>query len=207
MFYERSLSQALRFGDVLRGFFLTSSHVKEVRLYSDFAVNVELPAFSIVLSPCCSISDRMIVLSPLVQVRGAFFKNPYFSEDLTRINRRMEPEQTVPPSTWAAFAPEEKARRLSEESAYAFGELFVYEGHSAFPAYEIPRKEGSIKTNYYMIDFRNSHKVNCNRIVSAKDSPVENKVLELTIQTRTELRQKISDYYARIPQEDKNFEL
>jgi hypothetical protein len=63
-----------------------------------------------------------------------------------------------------------------------------------------------IETNYYMIDFRNTSKLNCERIINPKDAPLESKCLQLSIQARSELRDKIAYYYARIPKEDKIFQ-
>ena len=65
-----------------------------------FTLEIQQPLFFVVLSPCCSISDGMLLLAPLTSVRAAFYNNPYFAEDLTRINRVLAPEQAVPPDVW-----------------------------------------------------------------------------------------------------------
>jgi hypothetical protein len=53
-----------------------------------------------------------------------------------------------------------------------------------------------------MIDFKNSYKINCNKIKSPKDAPLNKKILQLSITSRSELREKIAYYYGRIPEED-----
>ena len=62
--------------------------------------------------------------------------------------------------------------------------------------------QADIVTKFYMIDFRNTYKLDCEKIVSPKDAPLEAKVLELSIEARADLRNKIAFYYGRTPQED-----
>lgn len=45
-----------------------------------------------------------------------------------------------------------------------------------------------------------------NQIKTPEDAPLESKCLQLSIQARSELRDKIAYYYARIPKEDKILE-
>jgi hypothetical protein len=213
MFYQKEMDKALRFGDILKGFILAAPSIKEPGSHKNYKIDVNVPAYCVVLSPCCSIGEKVISLSPLIEVRNSFFDNPHFEEDLTRINRVMEPQQTVSPDVWDEFPPEEKRRRLEEGRAYAFLELFIYEKNDLFPKYTIHRKQKNkeretmpIETNYYMIDFRNTSKLNCERIINPKDAPLESKCLQLSIQARSELRDKIAYYYARIPKEDKIFQ-
>ena len=68
----------------------------------------------------------------------------------------------------------------------------------------VHKKQGkNIETNYYMADFRNTYKLYCDKIKSSEKAPLESKCLQLSVQARSELRDKISYYYARIPKEDK----
>ena len=57
-----------------------------------------------------------------------------------------------------------------------------------------------------MIDFRNTYKLNYEKINPPKDAPLESKCLQLSIQARSELRDKIAWYYGRVPEEDKILE-
>jgi len=207
MFYQKEMDKALRFGDVLMGYVTTTPNIEKpilTALKEDYNINVDInmPPFAVVISPCCSIGNKIISLTPLLQVLGSFFDNPYFLEDLTRINLEMKPQQTVSPEIWDKFPDEEKQRRLEEGDRYSFRELFIYEKNALFPKYTIHRRKGNIETNYYMIDFRNTYKLRCKKIISPENSPLESKISQLSIQTRSELRDKISLYYGKPPKED-----
>lgn len=208
MFYQEEIGPALRFGDVLKGFILATPTVDEPtlpQLTQKYTVDINFPNFFVVVSPCCSITDNVIALTPLIKLRNTFWDNSYFTEDFTRINRKMEPQQAVPPELWQSFKPEEKSRRLGAGFSYSFLELFIYEKNPIFPNYSINRRRGgeTVETNYYMIDFRNTFKVNCKKVVTAENSPLETKCLQLSVQTRAELRDKIINYYGRVPEEEK----
>lgn len=206
MFYQEKMDSALRFGDVLKGFILASPIIKEPGSIGAYEIAIRLPLYCVVLSPCCSIGHKVISLSPLIEIRPSFFDNPYFEEDLARINRKMEPQQAVPPHVWEKFPPELKQERLKEGYGYALFDVFIYERHDLLPKYTINRRQRNIETNCYMIDFKNIYKVNCDKIKSAENAPLGTKCLQLSIQTRSELRDKIAYYYARIPKEDRVFE-
>lgn len=213
MFYKEEIKKILRFGDILKGYILASSKIVEPNFHSDFKIDVKVPDFCVVLSPCCSIGirqpgdDSIISLSPMVQVYSGFYDNPYFRADLTRINREMLPEQSVSPRVWGGLSPEEKEKRLKVGKTLAFVDLFIYEENELFLEYTVPRRdEEDIKTRYYMIDFRNTYNLNCEKIVNPKDFPLESKCLQLTEDTRKDLRYKIANYYSRVPKEDKILE-
>lgn len=203
MFYQKENSKDLRFGDVLKGYFLSHSNIKGPNFENDFSINVEAPKYCIVLSPCCSIGNKIISLSPLIKILKSFFNNPYFSEDLTRINRVMQPEQSVSPAQWEKFPQEVKQQRLAEGETYAHQELFIYQENEIYFPYVLKKKgEVDVTTKYYMIDFRNIQKINCDLILNNRDFPYESKCLELDKVTRRELREKISYYFRRPPEED-----
>lgn len=210
MFYSQKMDKALRFGDVLQGYPSTTPIIEEPMLKESSArynINVDLPKFTVVMDPCCEIRNKTISLTPLIQVSRAFFDNPYFAEDLTRINRKMEPQQAVSPTIWEKLPLEEKQKRLEVGRTYALLNLFIYEKHELFPKYILRRKDKEdIETNYYMIDFRNTYKLCCDKIISPENSPLESKILQLSIETRSELREKLINYYANIPPEDKILE-
>ena len=215
MFYEKNIDSALRFGDVLRGYIAITPNIEspiltQSALNEGYNIDINLPIFSVIISPCCSIGYDIISLTPLIEVRNTFFKNPHFTEDLTRINREMKPELAVPPNVWGTLSLEEKEKRLQEGKegkGYAFLENFIYEECNLFPKYTVDIRQGeNIETNYYMIDFRNTYKLYCDKIKSPKEAPLESKCLQLSLQTRAELRDKISYYYARVPGEDKALE-
>lgn len=211
MFYQDGPDQALRFGDIVRGYILTNVILQKPNWEAeldDYKVNISSPKLSVIMTPCCSIEDRVILLTPLVPVHVAFFDNPYLAENLTRVNRIMSPGQSVSPYVWEQLGEEEKQRRLGEGNTYAFLNLFVYEGHDLFPKYPLHRKgKDNIETNYYMIDFKNLYKVYCDKIISPTNSPLESKYLQLSIEIRAELRDKFVFYYSRVPEEDQLVEV
>jgi hypothetical protein len=160
------------------------------------------------LTPCCSIGEQIISLTPLIKLYSDFFKNPYFVEDITRINREMEPEKMFSPDEWKELSPEEQQSLISRRKSYALLNLFVYEKNDLFPKYKIRGRE----TNYYMIDFRNTYKLRCGMIkrpeeITQDDFPIlESKCLQLSVQARSDLREKIAEYYGRAPEEDEILE-
>lgn len=209
MFYQTHLDTVLRFGDVLKGFITTTPFIDDPMLKSignGYKIEVSFPNFSVIISPCCSIGPKLISLTPLIEIRRSFFDNPYFAEDFTRINRKMKPEFTVPPIIWDSFQIEEKSKRLAVGLDYAFLYLFLYEKSDSLPPYKIHRREENIKTTHYMIDFRNTYCINCDKIGNPgeeiKNDVLNSKILQLTIETRKELRDKLSNYYGRTPKED-----
>jgi len=205
MFYEEQPDRAMRFGDIVEGFVLSSPHVdkpSETYPVREYHIEVNRPRFAAIVTPCCSIGNKTLVLTPLIEVRPAFLKNPYFAADLTNINRRMSPEEAVAPGTWAIMPPEEKEKRLSAGKAYAFLDCFIYAPHSFLPEYTVHRKEGNLSMGYHMIEFGRMHRVECDRVIKAGQGPLETKLLQLSRQARAELRDKIAEYFGRVPMED-----
>ena len=206
MFYQDQIDSEFRFGDVIKGFVSATPKINNppINSYnSTYSIQISNPLFYIILSPCCSISDKVISLSPLIPVLSTFFLNPYFTEDLTRINRIVTPDKALPPIAFEKMPEETKEEHLNKEPAYTFVDLFVYEKNELFPEYTISfKKTDSIQTNYYMIDFRNTYRVDCSMIKNPSNVPIDLKFLQLTVKTRSELRDKITKYYGRIPDDD-----
>jgi hypothetical protein len=209
MFYRDGLGNELRFGDVVKGFVLTNAVL--IKTHWDttnppYDINVLTPDFSVIMTPCCSIEDKTIAVTQLIPVRISFFDNPHWADDLTRINRIMSPQESVSPQVWSQLSTDEQQRRIAEGNTYAHANLFIYDKHEILPEYPLSRKRGNetqkITTGYYMVDFKNIVKVNCDRILSPSDSPLECRLLELTVEAREELRIKLGWYYSRRPEED-----
>jgi hypothetical protein len=53
-----------------------------------------------------------------------------------------------------------------------------------------------------MIDFRRICRIECNEIVTPEQAPLKTKVLQISIETRRELRDKLTWYFGRVPEED-----
>jgi hypothetical protein len=162
MFYadEKDYDKTLRFGDVISGFIEVTPIINDPTKpfpEKDFKIDVVSRKHFVVLTPCCSISEKIISITPLREIRPAFFDNPFLDEDLTRINRTMSPDNTLPPKAWEGMSQEEKEKRLNEGDAYAFMDLFIYKEHPILPRYALNHKKlGKLDTGYYMIDL-NSH--------------------------------------------------
>jgi hypothetical protein len=209
MFYAKAISKALRFGDVVRGYFSTTPNIKEPTVGAPikrYNIDVDTPIYSVIIDPCSQIGEKTISLAPLIPIRSSFYDNPYLMEDLTRINRKMETQQAIPPHAWKEMSQEDREKRLAVGHEYAFPSLFIYEKHDLLPPYPVHRKQGNVETNYYMINFRDIYKLCCDKINTPTDAPLESKVLELSIETRKELREKITSHYGYIPKEDKVLE-
>ncbi len=206
MFYQKPVNQALRFGDVIHGFVLSVLKMSKPSLdhkHLDYQLDLRMPEFCVVFSPCCSISDSTITLVSLEQILPAFFTNPFFVQDFTNINRKMPPDKLFPPDIWDnKISEEEKAKRLGEGNVFTLGELFLYAPDEILPEYTLSYKKKDYKTGYYMINFKHSFRIDCPQIQSPEKSPLESKLLQLSVEARQELRDKVSWYYSRPPQED-----
>lgn len=213
MFYanQEKIDKLLRLGDVVKGYISNTTRIKqpfltlESAVYHNYTVDFEVPPFSVVLTPCCSIGEEnMLCLSPLVQLKASFFKNPYLVEDFTCINRMIEPAKAIAPDDWKAMSYEQQQEKLAQKKGYMELCLFIYAPSDSFPPYE-KRKQ---VTQYYMVDFRNVQTIKCALIRSREESKEEDtqvlasKCLQLSKSTREDLRQKLAYYFGRQPLED-----
>jgi hypothetical protein len=202
-FYESVPDLTYRFGDIVRGFTLTTPYLTEPQAPAPatYRLDVSHPNAA-VLSPCCSIRDSKILLSPLIPIRANWLDNPYFREDLTSLNRAMTAQQSVTPAKWQTWPENEQLERLNSAPAYAELGFFVYCKHPLLPTY-FHKLHGEIhECDYYMIDFRRLYSVDCPAIKSPKDCPITAKILQLSIPTRRDLRDKLAYFFGRTPTED-----
>lgn len=206
-FYDDSPEEILRFGDVITGFqFATpGTHDPSTEMHNDWAIAVSSPAYAAVMTPCCSIEKKAFALAPLVEIRPTFLKNEYLAEDLSRINRRVAPEHCMPRLDWEKLPFEKKQSYLAEGHAYVFIDCFIYEAHDLLQKYTFKRKEGPIEVGHYMVDFKSICRVDCNLVDRGKPAPPGTKNLQLGVSTRQALREKLSFYYARVPEEDARY--
>ena len=205
-YYQDQPVDALRFGDVVRGFPLSAPHIERPGVTEplrEYRIDVSQPEFSVIMTPCCSIKGQTILLTPLLKINPLFYDNPYLEGDPLRLNRPMTPQQSVSPREWEKMNPEERSRRfdMSKPTSFAFGDLFIYAPHGLLPRYIADPKKGRPETGYYMVDFRRTCRVQCATVTRQK-SPVGAKVLQLTIDARAALRDKVAAFYARVPPED-----
>lgn len=206
LFYAES-EASLRFGDVLKGFISVSPKIKEPfsgTFKHDYKIQVEMPSFSVVMTPCCSIGENKISLAPLIPVRKSFYENKYFAEDLTRINRVMERRYVLSEDKFKSKSPEEQAEILSNDNkVYTLLDLFIYDKNDIYDEYNIKMDGKNEAIKYYMVDFKTIQKIDCEEVKSSRESPLSAKCLQLSISARNDLRNKMAYYYGRIPDEDK----
>jgi len=211
MFYEDEPKSQLRLGDVLKGFVTTDIQItKPISNLDDpennFKINVVLPLYSVILTPCCSIEKGSITISPLMKVRADFFKNEHFKEKLTIINCKMSPDKMLPKKRWDKLPAETQTERMANGERYALNNLFVYDKHDQLKEYSLTKR--IIK--YYMIDFKNVIYLKCNIQRKGKQQNIHKdminaKILQLTPFARKDLRKKLSEYYYRAAEEDLEF--
>jgi len=207
MFYDSNPQSILRFGDIVRGFLLTHSDGYSPSLTSKpdaYQIQVSHPELAVILTPCCTIAERsgnMLVVTPLLQIRAnVYFENSYLREDFTRINRELTIQESIGPEKWQELSDEEKTQYLAQSPGKEYMALhfFAYDRHDLLPEYELKYKKRKASINYYMIDLRNI----CRVQIPSDINPLSIKILQLTIQARNELREKLSYYFGRRPEED-----
>lgn len=206
MFYSKELSKDLRFGDVINGQYLYSLDLNDKSNINDFSIKVNKSQYNVILTPCCSIRDKNIVISPLINLKGSYFQNPFFKEDILRINKINPPKNYIPPYIWEKKSEGERNEILAQEACYTLTDFFIYEKNVLFDEYEltlydhITHEKQKLSTNHYMIDFKNMYNV---KITTSSDEDYlkKAKVLELSISSRIDLNHKIKAFY-RIAQED-----
>jgi hypothetical protein len=220
MFYVESHSDFLRMGDVVSGYISLFPDIEEPikDKVVGYHVIAELPELLVIITPCCSIGDKQVSVVPLepMRRRANLFEVEYLKDDMTRINRKMEPQKTFTPNKWKEKMPEEKLAIINTPIDYQYHEFFVYASDGKLPKYTINlSKDASFESDYYFIDFRKITKVKCNCIISPddeknftsekKDKSLSTKLFELHPKIRQELRCKISNYYHRIPEADEPY--
>lgn len=201
----------IRFGDVLTN--LTSFIPRIYNLHKsneNYKISIEMEQFNyfVSLTPCCSYSKEStlgndaLTITPLRKILPKFLENSYFKEDLTRINRKLTAQQSMPEKGWIQLSIEERTSRMNNGLQYAFSNYFIYDGKTYLLPYEILDKSENPKGNpinlsYYMIDFKHTHS-----IIMSKEEQLKSKKYQLSIDARSELRNKIAFFYGNTPNED-----
>jgi len=211
-FYSK-LEQALRFGDIVHGCVSAMPRVSlsgstERRVGSQaggmrFEIEVLQPDFSVILTPCCEISDELLLTAPLERIPSSkWLDNPYISEDPLHLNEIMTREQSVTPDTWNSWPREKRAGAQNELPGYAFRHYFVYPGKTSssqlLPSYTLREHQ----VDFYVIDFRHTSALE-HDLKRSEQHVVGQKYLQMSPQARETLRLKLSDFYGRIPEEDR----
>lgn len=219
MFYAGNIDfTTLRLGDVLEGYIEAVPLIEEPlngNILNGYKYDLKIhnPSFSVVMTPCCSIGKNTISLAPLLKITSDIFKdrNPKVIEDFTLLNYEIETEDLVSPEIWNnRYTKDLREKYELEGKKWAYIDLFFYSKYEGlFVEYDVEVKYSkdkieTYKTRYYMVDFKNISQLRCNKIITNQihDDILITKCLELTIKTREQLRDKIVNYYGRVPEED-----
>ena len=205
IYYTNKPDDCLRLGDVVQGFVSSIASIKDPcfnRTHPEYKIEVAQPENCVVMSPCCSIGEGVVSLASLQPLRKSFAANPYFVEDLTRLNRPGRPFDHIPPSKFSSFDSIKQQEILERGIEFPFSDLFVFPGNDFFKEYDLDPKQ-NIRSKAYMIDFRKIYSVKCDAVKNPEQSILGTKILQLSETGRKELREKIANYFARVPDEDK----
>jgi hypothetical protein len=207
-FYEDNIDAVLRFGDVLEGYALANSVLSKpftlLRKEDEkrYSLDVRLPKYCVVLTPCCNIEAGRIVLTPLIQLKGDMIKNDRLEGKYLDLNAEIEPYRALSDRRWNKLDEGERAAIKAKKKSYTYHENFVYFENRHFDEYKLAGRF----LRYYMIDFTKLFYIKCELIKrDAKNEPLEivrSKVLQLTKNSRALLRMKLATYYYRVPEED-----
>lgn len=213
MFYTENPSNTLRLGDIVTGYITVVPNQKEPirNNFPDYYLDIKHPNYLVVLTPCCSIGEKTLSVAPLMTIldakRKKFFQNPFFKEDMTLINYPHTLQE------WKDLGHEDVTDvEKSGKKLYTYDNLFIYAEDLRLKSYNVEVRKEEFESRYYMIDFRNISKIRCDCIVSENDKAknydvllekaMKSKILELSISSRSSLREKLAYYYRRPPKED-----
>jgi hypothetical protein len=204
MFYEQKIDKTLRFGDIITNIVEYTPIIDDLHLNNtkSHLIAHKGNKYYVVMSPCCSIENNLLTVTPLVTIMPSLMKNDFLLQDFSRINRELQPQQSVPKDSWEKMGNEKKQSLIATGLAYSFLNLFVYKPNTKLEEYELSTKENKINTGYYMIDFKSIFYISSKDVQRGNDlSSI--KLLQLSIDSRKELRDKLTNYFSRVPDEDK----
>ena len=206
-FYIEARSEALRLGDVLTGLLTATPNLPKPNngTIENYKIEVNGQKYWANLTPCCSTGENTLMLCALVPVLRSWLDNPLWAENLLMINDLMGPEESVPPDKWKGFSPDEQVKRIQVGRAYALIDYFIYDAHQILNEYPIKVRGTTYQVRNYAIDFRKIQAVKVSGVQGGTSYPSNIKVLELAPQARNSLRNKIAEFFARVPEEDRPF--
>jgi hypothetical protein len=222
MFYNEEIGDKLRFGDVVKGYL---SAIPKISMpFGNASIDFHMPQYSVVLEPCCEIGGGTIILSPLEKIGTQFFDIPHLSKNRTLLNIKGMAKDFFHPMMWNQLDNGKKTEALVATQDYGWKSFFVYEGNPLFPEYTIDRKEifneiidtvtnlpkfetikepTKFQTRDRIINFKAIYQVSCNRILKPEKPSDPNIlgsiVLQLSMETRNQLREKIANYFGNNP--------
>jgi len=208
-FYSNEPEEKLRFGDIIKGTVFFTPIIKNlnsVNSYKEFNIEFSNPGYSVIFTPCCTIEksnkneNKFISITPLLQIYPEIFKSKFFADDLTLINKKVPAEKSIPLERWEKTPIEEQQKIIEKGEIYPWFDTFIYKSNYLLESYPLLNSKGKpfepFETNHYLINFRNIHVINCDHLELRKF-----KILQLSIDTRIQLMNKINNYF-RIADED-----
>lgn len=232
MFYQGSIDTNLRFGDVVKGYVslipkLTkpfgnmSIEIQNPQFSVVLDPCCEIGKGTILLSPLEEISPQLLDI-PILSADAT-------GKDLLLLNTEQQAKDYFYPTIWNELSVENKEESLTDKPEYVWKSFFIYEGNSIFPQYTIKRKKkyrqvieqstqlpryeevaeaAVFSISHRMINFKAIYRVNCEDVTSSKpgkpasEAILSSIVLQLSIETRNLLRQKMAYYFGKPPPED-----
>ena len=198
-FYLDPPTKELRFGDVVTGFQHPTVRIDTLDSAVDLKISVTRPQFFAVMTPCCDIEFNSFSLAPLIQVRDAILlKHPRLHSNLALINVPFLPRDGFTDEQIEKMEPAKQAELRSQGPQYIYLDCFVYDPNGLFPAYEVKRNKQTIANlQHRMVDFKSIFRVESALIEREQQAPTGVKVSELTVGTRSQLRDKLTFYFGR----------
>lgn len=198
MFYESTPGSYLRLGDVITGlpYYSCKMEMKNRDMANLCLAN---NCRGVVLTPCCSIGrEGLLTIAPLEHINTQWLKNENFKDDLCIINSPMLPRKMISHEAFSRLPEQDKAKYMEPKQSYTLVDFFIYFPHSLLNEYQ----EKDMKIGHYCIRFSKTFTIQFNDFIYSKgkspDPPAGIKILELTEDTRSCLRAKMLNFYARV---------
>ena len=210
MFYSDSFSEAYRMGDIVSGYTeiipVYSKNKENNKL--NLSISIVSSDFFVILTPCCSIENEIVNIVPLRKLDSKFLSSSQLIADFLLINQPIPKRSAIGDLAFSRLTPHEQLEVENALPEYAYIDKFIYDNTPYMIEYELTKKRGkndevTVTTGKYMISFKDAVKIQSSLFERSRG--VYAKVAELTPHSRQELRDKLSYYYSRVPEEDQPF--
>lgn len=201
-FYADQLGAQLRRGDIVEGFPVTTPSLDAESAsgrVADWKIIAQQPKHLVVLSPCCSIEEKNVLMAPLTRItEKQILETPRLLEDPTRVNREMTLAESLSPDHYQRIPPATRNAREAKGPVYACAQVFCYSPHRILGSY----LSGDRTIEHWQVKFTDIYKLQWKHIARGQAIPAGVKVLELSIEARNDLRLKLSKFFFRPAEED-----
>ena len=210
MFYSGSFSEFYRLGDIVSGYTEIIPKYSSNKSNSGLSLSISIAPndLFIILTPCCSIEKRVVNIAPLKCLDSNFLSSDRLIEDFLLINQPISKRVALGELIFSKLSDEDKLAYENAPITYEYIDKFIYDDHFLLKKYELTKKRGkddtiTTHTGKYMVSFKDTMKIESELFDRDKCNCV--KVAELAAISRDRLREKISFFYSRIPEEDRPF--